>query len=234
VRDALRDLPPPAREVLFLRDVEGWDYERIGQRQGRSARAVRMAVSRARQDLRASVEHFARARGQWPLSGLAGGLLARVRPRAARIRTSMGGTATRAGVRLDTALEGLGSAIPVALAHAAIGAVVLHGAATGLPVTPARSLDHPPAIAASPTTSTEAPAPPTGPGPHETDGPGGTHAPAPAPVTPPSVPPAPVDLPDPALALTPTAPAGLAPEVPAIGLPLPEVDPPPVDADLMP
>jgi RNA polymerase sigma-70 factor (ECF subfamily) len=235
VRDALRDLPAPAREVLFLRDVEGWDYERIGQRQGRTARAVRMAVSRARQDLRTSVEHVARARGQWPLSGLTGGLVARLRPRAARLRSAMGGTATRAGIRLDTALDGLASAIPVALAHAAIGAVVLHGAASTLPAHPAhptRALDGSPVAAASPTTASGPSAPPPAPGAPAPQGPAGT--PVVAPVTPPSVPAAPVELPDPAVTLTPTAPASVTPEAPELGLPLTEVDPPPVDGGLLP
>jgi RNA polymerase sigma-70 factor (ECF subfamily) len=230
VRDALQVLPAPAREVLFLRDVEGWDYERIGRRQGRSARAVRMAVSRARQELRTSVEHVARARGQWPLSGLTGGLLARVRLRVARIRSSVGDHAVRAGIRFDSALEGFATAIPAALAHATIGAMVLHGAASAPPATPIRALDAPP-VAVTQTAPAEPPAPAKPAAEPEPVEP--LDAPVAEPLAAPPVT-TPVAVPEASLALTPTAPAAVPPEVPAVRLPLPPADAAQLEDGLLP
>jgi RNA polymerase sigma-70 factor (ECF subfamily) len=83
VRRALVRLSSDDRDLLVLRDIEGWGYADIARRQHRSPGAVRMAVARARRQLRGHVEELARSSGQWPLAGLTGGLLVRARGRAA-------------------------------------------------------------------------------------------------------------------------------------------------------
>jgi RNA polymerase sigma factor (sigma-70 family) len=49
-------LPPPARAVLWLADVEGWTFEQIGELLGCRPEAARARASRARGVLRALVE----------------------------------------------------------------------------------------------------------------------------------------------------------------------------------
>lgn len=87
VREALASLPTSSRTVLFLRDVEGWSYTRIGRLEGRSAPAIRTAVARARHQLRTEVEAVARASGRWPLPAVLALLWARARRQARRVRS---------------------------------------------------------------------------------------------------------------------------------------------------
>ena len=231
VRDALQGLSTPAREVLYLRDVQGWDYARIGAHQRRSARAVRMAVSRARHDLRARVEEMARNRGQWPLAGLSGGLLPRIRLRAARIRASASRASARAGGRLDATLDGLASALPATLAQATIGAVVLYGASTaplGTAPAPAPEVSQTIALVQDAPVATAA----TRPGGSAIRQPAAQPAPFPVTSTPEA--PAAVAIPEPSLALAPAAPSSLPDRMPEVTVPSVPLDPDLPDAPPLP
>lgn len=129
VRQALGQLPTPAATALFLRDVQGWDYEQIGGHLDRSSGAARTAVARARHQLRRHVEDVARARGQWPLSGLLGVVWLRARRQGARLRTAAAELTPRAG-RVDGAADVAASAGLGTVAQAAFGALVVLGGLT--------------------------------------------------------------------------------------------------------
>jgi RNA polymerase sigma factor (sigma-70 family) len=125
LREALAQLSPSRREALLLREVEDWDYGRIAAHQRKSAGSVRTAVTRARQELRDHVESLARARDQWPLAGLTGGLVDRVRARYLRMRADVAATAARASARVDIALDAATTAASSSAAHVAIGGLMV-------------------------------------------------------------------------------------------------------------
>lgn len=52
IKHLIGKLPPQEREVIHLRDCEGWQFEDIAAVMGTSQTAVRMALSRARQKVR--------------------------------------------------------------------------------------------------------------------------------------------------------------------------------------
>jgi RNA polymerase sigma-70 factor (ECF subfamily) len=152
VRRALRELPTADRDLLVLRDVESRSYAEIAARQARSPGAVRMAVARARALLRTRVEELARASGQWPLAGLTGGLMLRVRTRASAARAWL----RNVGVHVSSGIEAAGAASMVAVAPVAVA-----GLATLLSP-PAAAAAHPPPAAVSALVA-PAPAPSSGP-----------------------------------------------------------------------
>jgi RNA polymerase sigma-70 factor (ECF subfamily) len=55
VRAALATLPPDARELLLLREYEGWDYDRIAQALEVPIGTVKSRLSRARMSLRVAL-----------------------------------------------------------------------------------------------------------------------------------------------------------------------------------
>lgn len=116
VRRALRELPTADRDLLVLRDIESRSYAEIAARQARSSGAVRMAVARARALLRTQVEDLARASGQWPLAGLTGGLVLRVRTRASATRAWLRNVSANVSSGIDAA----GAASMVAVAPVAV------------------------------------------------------------------------------------------------------------------
>ncbi len=131
VRRALRELPAADRDLLVLRDVESRSYAEIAARQARSPGAVRMAVARARALLRSHVEDLARASGQWPLAGLTGGLVARVRTRASATRSWL----RHVSVHVSSGIEAAGAASMVAAASAAVaGLATLMSGPSAAPV----------------------------------------------------------------------------------------------------
>ena len=138
VREALGQLSPASQEVLFLRDVEGWSYSRIGRFAGRTAPAVRTAVTRARHQLRAQVEVVARAQGHWPLPVI-GLLWARSVRRVRRARSEAMDLATRS-VNLVDGSTGLATAFGSTTAvQTVVGALFMAtaaavGASAGLAV----------------------------------------------------------------------------------------------------
>lgn len=127
VREAVTRLPGSAATVLYLRDVEGWDYDRIAEHIDRKPGAARTAVTRARHQLRTHVEEVARARGQWPLSGLFGGWIARRRLRARNAAAEAAGTL---GPRLDATAD-LGGLLAHHGAQVAASAFLLLGTLVG-------------------------------------------------------------------------------------------------------
>jgi RNA polymerase sigma-70 factor (ECF subfamily) len=135
VRQAFGQLPTSAATALFLRDVQGWDYEQIGGHLDRSPGAARTAVARARHQLRQHVEDVARARGQWPLSGLLGGVWLKVRQRGARLRAAAADLVGRVG-RVDAATDAAAAGGLGTVAQAAFGALVVLGGLTSA-LTPA-------------------------------------------------------------------------------------------------
>lgn len=87
VREAMARLPNPSATALYLREVEGWDYEQIGEHLDRNAGAARTTVTRARHLLRTHVESIARSKGQWPLGLALGPLWAKARHPVEHLRT---------------------------------------------------------------------------------------------------------------------------------------------------
>jgi RNA polymerase sigma-70 factor (ECF subfamily) len=63
VRFALEALPPRLREVLVLREVEGMSYEEISEVTSIPPGSVMSTLSRARDELRASLASLAQAKG---------------------------------------------------------------------------------------------------------------------------------------------------------------------------
>jgi RNA polymerase sigma-70 factor (ECF subfamily) len=58
IRAAMASLSPRDRELLWMREVEGLEYEEIGSRIGAAAGAVRVSVHRARKRLEAAFERL--------------------------------------------------------------------------------------------------------------------------------------------------------------------------------
>jgi RNA polymerase sigma-70 factor (ECF subfamily) len=56
VRDAIEELPPPQRQVITLRDVEGWDAEEVCELLEVSEGIQRVLLHRARSKVRAALE----------------------------------------------------------------------------------------------------------------------------------------------------------------------------------
>ena len=52
VRDAISRLSPEAREVVMLRDIEGYSYEEISEITGLGIGTVKSRINRARSQLR--------------------------------------------------------------------------------------------------------------------------------------------------------------------------------------
>lgn len=127
VRDALGQLPPSAATVLFLRDVEGWDYDRIGGHLERTPGAARVAVTRARHELRSAVETLAKVRGQWPLAGVFGGIWARARRSTDRARAAVRDLGARATGWLDPSIEAVTGSSSGVIVHTVVGALVVLG-----------------------------------------------------------------------------------------------------------
>lgn len=63
VRRGFAEIDARARRYLYLREVEGWSYARLGTLEGRSGSAIRGLVVRARRRLRQRVEIAARRQG---------------------------------------------------------------------------------------------------------------------------------------------------------------------------
>jgi RNA polymerase sigma-70 factor (ECF subfamily) len=147
VRQAFGQLPSSAATALFLRDVQGWDYEQIGGHLDRSPGAARTAVARARHQLRQHLEDVARARGHWPLSGLLGVAWLKVRQRGARLRTAAADLAARVG-RVDAATDAAAACGLGTVAQAALGALVVLGGLTSA-LTPSAPTPHATPVVAS-------------------------------------------------------------------------------------
>jgi RNA polymerase sigma-70 factor (ECF subfamily) len=159
VREALAQLPSASRNVLFLRDVEGWSYSRIGRFEGRSAPAVRTAVTRARHQLRAQLEATARATGRWPLPVALLALQVRGRARLRRSRAQLSDVAMRSVAAVDG-----GTGLAPSLAGSAPGQVLLGAllaatvaVAPAVPTVPSRSPEAVPYVAADLSRSPAAP-----------------------------------------------------------------------------
>ncbi len=127
VRDALGELPPSAATALFLRDVEGWDYDRIGGHLERSPGAARVAVTRARHQLRSRVETLAKARGQWPLAGVFGGMWARARRTTDRARAAARETGARTTGWLTPGADALAGSTSSVVVPTVVSALVVLG-----------------------------------------------------------------------------------------------------------
>ena len=52
IHQAIRKLPPQQQMIVHLRDVEGYEYDRIAEITGMNENAVRVALSRARKRIR--------------------------------------------------------------------------------------------------------------------------------------------------------------------------------------
>ena len=148
VRRALRELSTADRDLLVLRDVESRSYAEIAALQARSPGAVRMAVARARALLRTRVEDLARASGQWPLAGVTGGLMARVRTRASATRAWL----RNVSVHVSSGIDAAGAASMLAVAPVAVaGWATLMSAPAAAPVqTPPTAISAVVAPAAAP------------------------------------------------------------------------------------
>jgi RNA polymerase sigma-70 factor (ECF subfamily) len=132
VREALALLPTSSRTVLFLRDVEGWSYTRIGRFEGRSAPAVRTAVARARHQLRTEVEAVARASGRWPLPAVLALLWARARRQARRVRAGTTDLATRSVSLVDGSTGLVGTLGSSAAAQVVCSALLMGSVVTAV------------------------------------------------------------------------------------------------------
>jgi RNA polymerase sigma-70 factor (ECF subfamily) len=137
VNTILRTLPPRQRQVLELREIEGWSYEHIAQATGASVDGVRGVLRRARRSFKAA---FAQIEG--PIGGL-GLVIARVRHATGRWRLPRGETVNALSQWASAELGGL--LVPLMLAW---GATVPAADAATTTVTAAASS---PAGAAAPT-----------------------------------------------------------------------------------
>jgi RNA polymerase sigma-70 factor (ECF subfamily) len=86
VTDALRRLSPRQRELLYRYEYQGYSYQEMAELTGSSLPAVRTALMRARQSLRAKVEELAEERPSWPLAiaAIVGRVPGRIRAWAVR------------------------------------------------------------------------------------------------------------------------------------------------------
>lgn len=237
VRAALDRMPAPSRDLLVMRDVEGWTYERIAEAQARRPGAVRMAVARARRELGGHIEHLARARGDWPLAGLTAGLAGvggRLRRRADRGREALLREAERVTAGVEVGARAAWTAVVPAVTATALA---LTGPTGSTAATPTQSGRPAPAADATwaPIVAPVAPATPSsvpaGPGPAVQEDLAGAAVAeplgGPAVPTPPalSLPMAPVapDLPDvPLIPPLPPAPVGRAGELAVPDPPAPD------------
>jgi len=134
VTDAMLRLSPRQRELLYRYEYQGYSYQEMAELTGSSLPAVRTALMRARQSLRAKVEEMAGGRPSWPLAIAA--IVGRV-PR--RIRA----LAVRAGSRVRHAAL----TKPDVAGHLAAVAALTVCAATGIgsvggDMAAARSVSH--------------------------------------------------------------------------------------------
>ena len=150
VREALGQLPSASQRVLFLRDVEGWSYGRISRHEGRSAPAIRTAVTRARHQLRTQVEAAAKAAGRWPLPAAIGVLWARGRRRARRARAGTTEVVTRSISVVDSS-TGLATTFGSSVAAQVVCSALLMVAAAGIGAATAPA--HPPRWRAPPSSA---------------------------------------------------------------------------------
>jgi RNA polymerase sigma-70 factor (ECF subfamily) len=74
VGDALDGLPHPYRNVIRLRDLDGFSYAQIAELDDSTVASVRTSLHRGRRALRDRVRSLAPARGMWPLPAIGLGI----------------------------------------------------------------------------------------------------------------------------------------------------------------